>query len=74
MGSLADVLTADCAEMYDPSDIDGFSEALTRSDRLLDAKASAAARGLAERFDADAQSRLFAAHLHRRLLGTEGGS
>jgi glycosyltransferase involved in cell wall biosynthesis len=71
LGAMAEILTDECAEIYDPSTPDGLEVALQKADRLLDAEAGAAARRLADRFDADALSRQFAQGLRRRLTRSD---
>lgn len=66
-GAMAEILTEDCAEIYDPATPVGFEVALQKADRLLGGEAGAAARRLADRFDADSLSRQFAHGLRRRL-------
>lgn len=71
-GGMAEILTDDCAEIYVPATPDGFEVALQKADRLLGAEAAAAARRLADRFDADSLSRHFAHELRRRLTEAAG--
>jgi glycosyltransferase involved in cell wall biosynthesis len=67
VGDLAETLTEDCAELFDPGQVDGFQAALTRSDRLLGPDARLAAVARAEQFDPDVLSRALARELRRRL-------
>lgn len=69
VGALAETLSAECAELFDPAGAGAFEAALRRADRLLTPRARRAASVLAQRYDADTLSRALATELRRRLAG-----